>query len=98
MNKKSKKSYLKLTKQHKTIGLIVISLTILFVGYIIWANNRTYNGLELETKTYCSDVCPQYTKKYRVYKNIDTLEKCESVKGKPIYDPGWGAYIGCGPR
>ena len=48
-------------------------------------------------KTFCSDVCPQYTRSYLVFDGVEK-EECDKIGGLVLSDYAWGGYIGCGAR
>lgn len=59
-------------------------------------NLGIFNGLEVQEKYYCSDVCPDYGRLVIIYKDI-AKEKCQEVGGRVITDAAWGGYVGCFP-
>lgn len=93
------------TKKVFTISLAIFALAILGVVVIIAVfgfkqadTNPTSDSSDLIEKTYCSDVCPQNTRSFKVYKGVDSQEACDTIGGQTISDAAWGAYIGCQPR
>lgn len=50
---------------------------------------------KIVTKTYCSDVCPQYNRTFQVYYGINSQAECDKINGQTIEDAAWGGYIGC---
>ena len=47
---------------------------------------------------YCSDICPDNTRKFKVYKGVGTQAECDKIGGQTIEDAAWGGYIGCQPK
>lgn len=80
-----------MTKKHR---IVVIILPIL--GIIVAAGWFTYRN-SLTEITYCSDVCPDYTRTFKVYRSVDSQNGCEKRGGQTIKDQAWGGYIGCRP-
>jgi hypothetical protein len=54
------------------------------------------NGEVLIEMYFCSDVCPDAGGVMLVYKDI-LKEECVEIGGVAIFDPAWGAYLGCAP-
>jgi hypothetical protein len=82
---------------------IVISLVYFFIypvtnalPRVVGADPKT--GLKLVQISYCSDVCPQYTRTFIVFENVTTAEKCNEIGGQTIRDAAWHGYIGCRPK
>ncbi len=87
MAKVSKKSYVIIT---------VLILVLSFVAFFILKA-----GEKIVDKTYCSDMCPEYSKwvPFQVYKKDTTVEECIDQGGTPNYEYGWGSkYLGCTPK
>jgi hypothetical protein len=82
------------------IFIAILLGSILFLWYNKNRFNSALNGSrsQLEPITYCSDVCPDNTRTFMVYRGIENQEQCEEIKGQTILDSAWGGYIGCRPR
>ena len=55
------------------------------------------NGLEVEVRVFCSDVCPAYTRTSIVYADVKSVQECSCIGGEASIDAGWGSFIGCTP-
>ncbi len=94
----------------KKIGKIVLIVVIvIFMGIATFLylnyNNKDLKVVGTDPKTglilieieYCSDVCPDNTQIYTIFKDIKSEEECAKIGGFEIHDPAWGSYLGCGP-
>ncbi|MFA6215725.1 MAG: hypothetical protein WC768_04095 [Patescibacteria group bacterium] len=77
---------------------LISTFTLWGCGKVKTAANDKTRGLKLKEKTFCSDVCPENTRKFQVYENIKTPKDCQAVGGQTIRDAAWGGFIGCGPK
>jgi hypothetical protein len=78
--------------------IIITALFVIGIAVVLkWYLDNRYRSV-LVDKTYCSDVCPDQTRTFKVYKNINNQDECEKIGGQTIKDAAWGGYIGCQPR
>ena len=77
------------------VFVVLASAATIFTGWVVWSQR---NNLKLVNKTYCSDVCPQQTRTFKAYKDIETPADCDKVGGQTIRDAALGGFIGCGPK
>jgi len=91
--------------KQKRIVFILAGLVVLAVaaGATWWylSQQKTNNepgGDGLIEKSYCSDLCPQNTRKFRIYPDVKSQAECDARGGQTIKDAAWGGFIGCQPR
>lgn len=75
---------------------VVVLLGLGLLTLVLFAHHGTKKPT-LQTISYCSDICPQSAKTYRVYKGVTSDAACAAIDGRALHDPAWNAYIGCAP-
>ncbi len=78
--------------------LLLVSIYFAISYFLIGAFPYWYKqGHYIAYRYYCSDVCPENGRWFSTYYPIPTREDCLALKGEPIVDPAFRAYIGCKP-
>ncbi len=61
-----------------------------------WVVFGIYNGRELAIGFSCGETCPEGGEYKLIYTEIGSVEKCEEIGGKPLYDSS-EEFSGCEP-